>query len=160
MSLFTKAVISVPGKERKARTPFGADIHIHATSEETGGAFGMWETFTPPGGGPAPHFHTRETEMFRVVHGKYLFQCGAETFVATPGTVVTLPPLVRHSWRNIGDEPGQMFAVVSPGGCEGLFIEIAKTGVSTPEAIAVLEASFGIFNDQTALMGLNPKEIG
>ena len=76
MADFTKAVVSMPGKERFARAPFGGRVIIHATAEETGGAFGMWETFTPPGQGPAPHTHTRETEMFRVISGIYRFRCG------------------------------------------------------------------------------------
>ncbi|HVG47403.1 MAG TPA: cupin domain-containing protein, partial [Rubellimicrobium sp.] len=124
MAEFEKSVVSVPGQERIARTPFGAHIVIHATAEETGGALGMWETFTPPGQGPAPHTHTRETEVFRVIKGLYRFRCGEEEFDAAPGTVVTLPPFVPHSWRNISDQPGQMFAIVTPGGCERLFIDI------------------------------------
>lgn len=67
MAAFTKAVVSIPGQQRKTRAPFGAEVVIQATAEETGGAFGMWETFTPPGQGPALNTHTRETEMFRVV---------------------------------------------------------------------------------------------
>ena len=117
MTSFSRAVVSRPGEERVAKTPFGAKIIIHATAEETGGAFGMWETFTPPGQGPAPHMHTRETEVFRVIRGFYRFRCGDEEFDAPPGTVVVLPPYVPHSWRNISDEPGQMFATVTPGGC-------------------------------------------
>ena len=70
---FKKAVVSQPGKERVAKTPFGARIVIHATAAQTGGAFGSWETFTPPGQGPAPHMHTRETEVFRVIRGHYRF---------------------------------------------------------------------------------------
>lgn len=149
MAGFNRAVVSQPGQERVAKTPFGARIVIHATAEETGGAFGMWETFTPPGHGPAPHTHTRETEVFRVITGHYRFCCGEEEFDAPPGTVVVLPPNVRHSWRNISDQPGQMFATVTPGGCERLFIEIERTGADTPEKIAVIEASLGIINDET-----------
>lgn len=73
MSSFRNAVVSLPGKERVARTPFGARIVIHATAAETGGALGMWETFTPTGHGRAPHTHTRETEVFRVIRGLYRF---------------------------------------------------------------------------------------
>ena len=149
MAGFEKAVVSRPGKERVAKTPFGANVVIHATAEETGGAFGMWETFTPPGQGPAPHTHTRETEVFRVIRGFYRFRCGDEEFDAPPGTVVVLPPYVPHSWRNISDEPGQMFATVTPGGCERLFIEIEATGADTPEKIAAIEAGLGIVNDET-----------
>lgn len=64
MSNFRNAVVSLPGQERVARTPFGARIFIHATTAETGGAFAMWETFTPPGHGPAPHTHTRRRKSF------------------------------------------------------------------------------------------------
>ncbi len=42
MSDFRNAVVSLPGRERIARTPFGAMIVIHATAAETGGAFGIW----------------------------------------------------------------------------------------------------------------------
>ena len=150
--IFAAAVVSVPGAQRTARTPFGAKIVIHATAEETEGALGMWETFTPPGQGPAPHTHTRETEVFRVIKGTYLFTCGDNEFVAPPGTVVTLPPNVRHGWRNISDEEGQMFAIVAPGGCERLFIEIEARGARTPREIAMIEQGLGLINDETALL--------
>ncbi len=149
MPTFAKAVVSLPGRERVAWTPFGGRVVIHATAEETGGAFGMWETFTPPGQGPAPHLHTRETEVFRVLVGVYRFRCGDEEFDAPPGTVVTLPPFVRHSWRNVGAEPGRMFAIVTPGGCEQLFLEIEATGARTAREIAAIESRLGIVNDAT-----------
>ncbi|MGY5808084.1 cupin domain-containing protein [Rhizobium sp. LEGMi198b] len=149
MTIFSKAAISRPGTERIARTPFGAPVVIHATAADTNGAIGMWETFTPPGQGPAPHTHTREMEVFRIIRGTYRFQCGEEEFDAAPGTVVALPPHVRHSWRNISDETGQMFVTVTPGGCEQLFIDIEATGADTPEKIAVIEARLGIVNDET-----------
>ncbi|WP_407065255.1 hypothetical protein [Ensifer sp. LCM 4579] len=38
---FRKADFSIPGRERIARTSFGARAVIHATAAETGGAFGM-----------------------------------------------------------------------------------------------------------------------
>ncbi|MBP1882447.1 cupin domain-containing protein [Sinorhizobium mexicanum] len=154
MSPFRNAVVSLPGKERTAKTPFGAKVVIHVTAAETGGAFAMWETFTPPGGGPAPHMHTRETEVFRVIRGLYRFQCGDDEFEAPPGAVVVLPPHVPHAWRNISGEPGQMFGTVTPGGFEQLFIDIEASGADTPEKIAAIEARFGIINDMTLALGL------
>ena len=152
MAHFKAAVLSVPGRERTARTPFGAHVVIHATAEETGGALGMWETFTPPGEGPAPHTHTRETEVFRVIKGLYRFRCGEEEFDAPPGAVVTLPPFVAHSWRNISDEAGQMFAIATPGGCEQLFLDIEATGARTAEEVAVIERRLGIINEATQML--------
>jgi quercetin dioxygenase-like cupin family protein len=154
MSAFRNAIVSRPGRERIATASFGAKVVIHATAAETAGAFGMWETFTPPGHGPAPHTHTRETEVFRVIRGLYRFRCGDDEFDAPPGTVVVLPPDVQHSWKNIGEETGQMFATVTPGGFEQLFIDIETSGADTPEKIAAIEARLGVFNDVTLALGL------
>jgi mannose-6-phosphate isomerase-like protein (cupin superfamily) len=158
MAPFKTVVVSTPGRERIARTPFGAKIIIHATAAETGGAFGSWETFTPPGQGPAPHTHSRETEVFRVIEGLYHFRCGTDEFDAPVGTVVVLPPHVEHAWRNIGDEPGRMFAIVTPGGCEQLFIDIEVSGARTEEEIAVIERRLGISNEATR--ALDVREAG
>jgi quercetin dioxygenase-like cupin family protein len=152
MTDFHRALTSVPGRERTARTPFGAPVVIHATAAETGGALGMWETFTPPGQGPAPHTHTRETEVFRVIEGLYRFRCGDDEFDAPPGSVVTLPPFVQHGWRNVGDTPGRMFAIVTPGGFERLFLDIEAEGARTEAEIAVLERRLGIINDATRVL--------
>lgn len=150
MAGFKKAVASVPGEERFGRTPFGAPIVVHATADETGGAFGAWETHTAPGQGPARHTHTRETEVFRVIRGTYRFWCGDEPPLDAPvGTLVALPPHVPHHWRNISDEPGQMTALVTPGGCEQMFLDILALGSTDPAEIARIEARFGIVNDET-----------
>jgi mannose-6-phosphate isomerase-like protein (cupin superfamily) len=109
----------------------------------------MWETFTPPGQGPAPHTHTRETEVFRVLRGVSRFKCGEEEFDAPPGSVVVLPPHVEQSWRNVSDEQGQAMGIVTPGGFEQLFIQADATGASTEAEIARIEASLGIINEAT-----------
>ncbi|HEY9010346.1 MAG TPA: cupin domain-containing protein [Devosia sp.] len=145
---FTRPQISMPATQRVAQTPFGARMIIHALSSETGGAFGIWDTFTPPGQGPAPHTHTRETETFRVMRGTYRFRCGEDEFDAPVGTVVVLPPHVEHAWRNISDEPGYMLGIVTPGGCEHMFLDIAALGpTATREQISAIEARYGIINE-------------
>jgi quercetin dioxygenase-like cupin family protein len=150
VSTFVKAQVSTPNTGRVAKTPFGASMVIHAVASETGGAFGIWDTFTPPGQGPAPHTHTRETETFRVMRSTYRFWCGGAVFDAPVGTVVVLPPNVEHAWRNIGDEPGQMLGIVTPGGCEQMFLDIAALGAAATAAqIAAIEARYGIANDET-----------
>lgn len=150
MTDFVKPVVSMPGSERIARAPMGARVIIHATAEQTAGAFGIWETLVPPGKGPEPHSHDRETECFRVLTGVFRFRCGDEEFIAHPGTTVVLPPHVEHAWVNISDEPGRIFAFVTPGGFEHLFMDIEATGADTPAKIAVLEARYGVSNAETA----------
>ncbi len=150
---FRTAVVSVPGRERVCRAPFGGKVVIHATAEETGGAFGMWETEVPPGQGPAPHTHSRETEVFRILRGTFRIRCGEDQFDAPEGTVVTLPPGVEHGWLNVGDVTGLVFGIVTPGGFEQMFVEIAESGARTVMEIAAIEARYGIINAATRRLG-------
>jgi quercetin dioxygenase-like cupin family protein len=146
---FVRAVVSLSSSPKLGRGPTGAPILIHATGEQTNGAFGMWENFVPPGKGPDAHTHSRETEVFRVIAGTFRFNCGDQTFEAPPGSVVTLPPHVEHVWTNIGDTMGQMMAIVSPAGFEQFFIEIAKLSNPTPRDIALIERRLGVESEET-----------
>jgi mannose-6-phosphate isomerase-like protein (cupin superfamily) len=146
MEPFTKAVASLPGCERIARHRHGGQVFIHATGRETGGAFGIWETFSAPGTGPAAHVHTRETEIFRVISGTFRFWCGVEVFDAGVGGVVVLPPHIPHAWRNIGGDPGRMMGVVTPGGFEHFFLELQKADARTPGEIAEIQERHGVFD--------------
>ena len=82
--------------------------------------------------------------MFHVVSGTFRFWCGEERFDAGPGATVALPPHVPHRWKNIGDINAQIMTIVSPGGFEEHFIEIAKMAEVTDDAIAALDAKYGI----------------
>jgi mannose-6-phosphate isomerase-like protein (cupin superfamily) len=146
---FRRAHVSRPDGQRLVKSSFGEPLVIHATAADTGGAFGIWEASVAPGAGPLPHAHTRETEVFRVLEGTFRFWCGDETFEGGPGTTVTLPPHVPHYWRNIGDQPGRMIGIVTPGGFEQFFIEIDRTGARMPAELAVIEARLGIINEAT-----------
>jgi quercetin dioxygenase-like cupin family protein len=144
MATFNRPVVSLPGQERIARHPRGGRILVHATGEETGGAFGAWETFSAPGTGPTRHTHARETEMFRVIVGTYRFWCADEVFDAPVGTTVFLPPHVPHHWRNISDALDRMMGVVTPGGFEQFFVELERSGADTPEKILAIQEHFGL----------------
>lgn len=154
MPAFDRAVVSIPGKQRLGQTPFGAPMVVHASAAETGGSLGAWDTITPPGRGPAGHMHTREVELFLVLESSYHFVCGSDEFDAPTGTVVVLPPHVRHKWWNIGEHTGRMLGMVTPGGCEQLFLEIAAAAPGTQSDIARVEHRLGIVNDDTRALGL------
>lgn len=146
MPVFDKPLASLPGRERIVRNSHGGQVFIHATAAETAGALGMWETFSAPGTGPHWHTHTRETEVFRVIGGRYRFWCGDAVVEAAPGATITLPPYVPHCWRNISDEPGRMLAIVTPGGFEQLFIELERRGATTDADVLAIETALGIVN--------------
>jgi mannose-6-phosphate isomerase-like protein (cupin superfamily) len=163
MGTFDRAIVSFPGKERRARTLRGP-AYIHATAVDTDGAIGMWDVDVPPGKGPTRHTHTRELEVFRVIEGTFRFWCGEEQFDAVAGTTVTLPPHVAHHWRNVGDTSGRLFAIVAPGGFEQFFIEIERTNAQTLEEAIVLQERLGVIEataeeQAAAEMGHTPEPL-
>jgi len=157
MGRFDGAVVSLPGRERLARHAHGGHVVIHATAEETGGTVGSWETFSAPGGGPNWHMHSRETEVFRVIVGTYRFWVGSQVIEGGPGTVVTLPPHVPHTWRNVSEAPGQMFGIVAPGGFEAFFQALAETPPQTAADLEAIEARFGVLSGDVTKIGPDPK---
>lgn len=48
---------------------FGDEVEFVITGAQTGGRFTQWIETTHPGGGPPPHYHTREDENFYVIEG-------------------------------------------------------------------------------------------
>jgi hypothetical protein len=46
-----------------------------------------------------------------------------------------------------------MFGIVSPGGFEGLFLEIAAAGTVSDTDLAKIEARYGIHNAATRALG-------
>jgi hypothetical protein len=62
---------------------------------------------------------------------------------------MVLPPKVEHAWRNVGDTMARMMGVVTPGGFEQMFVQIAALAAPTPASIAAIEKRFGINNEET-----------
>ncbi len=102
----------------------GDVYHFLATGEDTGGNFALWEALVPPGGGPPPHMHSRETEWFYVLEGEITVRAGGEPTVATAGAFVSIQPGTPHAFRNESHEPARMLIVVAPAGLEKMFFEV------------------------------------
>ena len=147
MSVFEKAIISLPGSERVIH-PFGEDQIVHATAEETGGAMGIFEGIIAPGHGVHWHTHTREEEVFRVIEGRFRFWCGDQVAEGGPGTTVVGPRNVPHRWQNIGDTDGRLLFIVTPGGMERFFVEVAELKEISPEIVEAIERKYGTFRNE------------
>jgi mannose-6-phosphate isomerase-like protein (cupin superfamily) len=96
---------------------------IKATAASTGGAYGLVESWIPPGFSPPLHVHHREDEAFWILEGDVSMRCGDRTFRAAAGAFVFLPRDVPHTFVVEGDTPARMLTLLTPGGGEGLFIE-------------------------------------
>jgi quercetin dioxygenase-like cupin family protein len=69
-----------------------------------------------PSGGPPPHRHSREDEMFYVLKGKFEFVHNNTHQLLGAGEAVFLPRGSIHTYDNVGDANGRLLVVTRPGG--------------------------------------------
>jgi quercetin dioxygenase-like cupin family protein len=60
-----------PGEGSRSLWVFGELVVCKTKSEQTGGAYSLFEVVTQPGDGPPPHVQHREDESFYLLEGKY-----------------------------------------------------------------------------------------
>src|SRR5579875_1129823 len=105
------------------------------------------ETENAPGMGPPLHRH-RETEIFRVLEGRYLFALDGERFEAASGDVVVVPGGAAHAFRNIGRDPARQFIVITPGLDAAAFFTglaaVMRDGRPDPAALAAFGAEWQV----------------
>jgi quercetin dioxygenase-like cupin family protein len=116
----------------------------HLRAAQTGGIIGVSEAIFPPGYGVHWHTHTREDETFQVISGSFRVWCGDGVADAGPGSVIFAPRGLRHRWQNIGSSEGQLLFILTPGGFESFFDDLAALPEVTPATIFALEARYGV----------------
>ncbi|MFF8955259.1 cupin domain-containing protein [Streptomyces sp. NPDC014894] len=105
---------------------FGEEGRFLLRKEDTGGLYSFYQITTRPGSGPPPHVHETVDEAFFVNRGRYEFEVGGVSEVVTAGTVVYGPRGVPHRFLNVGDGPGELLVIATPGGVENFFIGLSR----------------------------------
>ncbi|MEV8550056.1 cupin domain-containing protein [Streptomyces glaucescens] len=100
---------------------FGEEGRFLLNAEDTGGLYSFYQITTRPGSGPPLHVHETADEAFFVNQGRYEFEVGGVTEVISAGTVIYGPRGVPHRFVNVGDGPGQLLVIHTPGGVEHFF---------------------------------------
>lgn len=135
------------GAARSFHVIGGDVITLNLTGEQTNGALTVLETVTPPGAGPPPHVHHRESETFYIIESEFEFSLPGRTIRAKPGDVVHAPKDVPHCFRNVGASQGKLLIVVQPSGFENFVVEFAALPPDAPpdlQKMAEIAARHGI----------------
>jgi mannose-6-phosphate isomerase-like protein (cupin superfamily) len=75
-------------------------------------------TVAPHSGGPGPHSHEVNEELFLVTAGELAIRVG-DTWVNAPqGSFIRVPARMIHDFENRTDKPATLFNVFLPGGFE------------------------------------------
>jgi quercetin dioxygenase-like cupin family protein len=115
-------------------------LEILITREQSGGAYDVVRTTVAPGGGPPPHRHRHEDELFYIVDGTFQFLLEDRLFIAIAGQSVFLPRGSVHTFRNIGQTRGTLIVVTTPSGFADFVADAGVPAIdhrSAPPAVSV-----------------------
>ncbi|MBS1821394.1 MAG: cupin domain-containing protein [Acidobacteria bacterium] len=102
-------------KPVKTFNVLGETVEILVTGESTNHSFCMLVQTSPPGGGPPPHSHKFEDEIFTVVEGEFELFDGKQWNKVPPGEQVHALRNQVHTFRNCGKTPGKIHCVAIDG---------------------------------------------
>jgi mannose-6-phosphate isomerase-like protein (cupin superfamily) len=136
----------------------GTQVGFKVESDRAEGASCV-EFTAAPGFDTGLHEHERLEETFYVLAGEFEFRAGEETFLATVGACVFVPPHVPHAFANRGTAPSKLLLIMSPSGHDRYFDELAEIlaadGPPDSEAIAALRTKY----DTEQLSSLTASEV-
>jgi Cupin domain len=97
------------------------------------------------------HRHSREDEYSFVLEGRMGALLGDDVVYAEAGDLAFKPRDQWHTFWNAGDEPCRILEIISPGGFEGFFKELAE-GLRSPDFDpAGLDERYGIELDMASV---------
>lgn len=114
----------------------GTDYSITVTKRDSAGLIGVFEGIVPAGDGPPIHIHHNEDEVIHVLEGEYEFWLDGNITHGGPGTSIFLPRGVPHTFRVRGKHRGRNLGMVTPGGFENFFVEVASRALIIPGDMA------------------------
>ncbi len=131
-------------------------VRFMVWSEESGGGFSLVEHPIPPRTLAAPlHRHANEDEYSYVLEGRMGAKLGDEVVYAEKGHLVFKPRDQWHTFWNAGDEACRILEIISPGGFEHLFDEVAGDPESmVGESAEPLDARYGLEVDYDSVARL------
>jgi quercetin dioxygenase-like cupin family protein len=123
----------------------GAGLTCKVPGALVGDAYTILQFVLPPGGGAAPHRHTREDEILYVLDGECSVGFADSVQVAATGTTVVLPRGAPHFFQNTGAANCTLLITAVPGGLDRYFAAVAAA-VARDDlgAIAEINAEYGI----------------
>ena len=129
-------------------------VRFMAYTEETGGGFSLVEHPIPPKTLVAPlHRHSREDEYSFVLEGRMGALLGDDVVYAEEGDLAFKPRGQWHTFWNAGDAPCRILEIISPGGFEHYFEELAAVFATAPDPkqIGEVGARYGLEADPMSI---------
>jgi mannose-6-phosphate isomerase-like protein (cupin superfamily) len=117
------------------------------TSDQTGGAYYLFESVFGPESGNQLHVHRREDEVGYVLEGALEIRLADQTVVVEAGSVAHLPKNIPHAIRNPLKTPSRYLFMTIPAGLDQWFdaLEAARNDGTLDDAMyRKLSLEYGI----------------
>ena len=114
----------------------GVQYKTLLASADTNGSMAIFESISPLGSGPPRHIHHAEDETFYLLTGKCEFWIEDVTKIYSAGEAVFVPRGTSHTFRIIGTTDSRHLTMLTPGGFEAFFTEMAKGNFRIPDDMA------------------------
>ena len=118
-----RSVARVGPGEGRLLWVLGELVTRKVASEQTGGAYSLFEVVSQPQDGPPPHIQHREDEAFYVLEGEYEFLVEGRTLRMPAGSLLYVPKGNLHAHKNVGEGTSRMLVSQTPGGLHERFFE-------------------------------------
>ena len=139
-----QAILLEPGEGRSVSLR-GTEVGFKVESDRAAGA-SLQEWVAIPGFDTGLHVHEALEETWYILDGELEFQAGDETFRATAGACVFVPPHVPHAFANRTEAPARFLLIMSPPTHDRYFDELAEIlavdGPPDSEAIGALRKRY------------------
>ncbi len=145
-----------PAQGRAVWMPRAQLVTRKVSSEQTGGAYSLFEVAVEPAGSSAPHVQHREDECFYVLEGEFEFLIEGARIEADTGSLIYVPKGNLHAFKNVETTTGRLLVSQTPGGLHERFIEeagdpatdeaasLAKQEAPDAERLAAIGAEYGV----------------
>jgi quercetin dioxygenase-like cupin family protein len=117
----------------------GVTYRTILSTAASGGAMSIVDTFSPAGSGPPRHVHHAEEEAFVVLSGEIELWVAGQTSRLGPGEAALVPRGTEHTFKAIMDT--RKLVILTPGGFEGFFVEMAQGAFRIPEDMGPISES-------------------
>lgn len=115
-----------PDDGRAVTTQPGISNTVKVAAEQTGGAYSLFGLAVEPGGGEQLHTQHREDECLYVLSGTFEFVIESEALAVSEGNSVYIAKGTLHGYENVGERPGRLLVIYTPGGPHERFVEEAE----------------------------------
>lgn len=128
------------------------------STTDTGGAMSITYGEADPLNGPPTHVHDNEDEIFIVLDGEMIFELAGERFSRGPMGTAFVPRGTPHSFIT-GANGAHCLTVLTPGGFEGFFAEMARNQFRMPQDLAAVVAVAARYGSHFTGPGLAQQEV-